>query len=240
MDLSIRLFDVDGTITMPGVDIWHLVTRNFAVSPAEFDNAVADWKAGMKQGSCPYTESKKMMKKGLQLMKSGVGDKEVQEEAEKVTLSILHMVFPGAIEYVKRSIHCGFRVVFATTNYDTGGKGFISALKRAGMLNAGEADAIAVSGSVINWKDREVLHFNMDRGKVRGICEVLGVSQDALGDMIDSSYGDDPSGNDREILRIAPKAYVIRNNKNKHLQLPSNMQLTDWDFINAQTSALGS
>ncbi|HRW66374.1 MAG TPA: hypothetical protein P5032_11625 [Candidatus Competibacter sp.] len=236
MTSLIRIYDIDGTITMPGFDLWHLITRNLAEDTQAFDNAVNEWKARMSQDGCPYAESREMMKTGLRLMKSNLGYAEVYEEARKITSDILHKIFPGAIEHVKTSIHSGFQVVFATTNYLAGGKGFISALSREGWLDNAEATSIIVSGSNVNWETRDVIHFNMGKGKATGICSVLGYSYDKLKEMIESSYGDDPSGNDREILRIAPKAYVIWNDKNRHAKLLPNMQFANWDFINAQAT----
>lgn len=238
MTSLIRIYDIDGTITMPGFDLWHLITRSLAEDTQVFDNAVNEWKARMSQGRCPYAESREMMKTGLQLMWSNLGHAQVQEEARKITSDILDRVFPEAIEHIKSSIYSGFQVVFATTNYLAGGKGFISALNREGWLDNAEAASIIVSGSNINWETRDVVHFNMDKGKATGICSVLGCSHDELKEMIESSYGDDPSGNDREILRIAPKAYVIRNEKNRHAKLLPNMQFADWNFINAQATTL--
>lgn len=235
---KIRIYDIDGTITKPGHDLWHLTTRSLANDPKAFDDEVGRWKGRIKQGCCPYTESLQMMKTGIGLMQGGLGDAKIREETRERTAELIRsrLIFVGAIDHIRASIQRDFKVVFATTNYQSGGHGFVAALRHAHLLNCYEADSIAVSGSLVNWDKGEVLHFNMDTGKAIGVCNILGHAYESLERLIDSSYGDDPAGNDRAIMRMAPRAYVIQNDKNRNITLEANMTIADWDHINRQES----
>jgi len=234
MPKTIRIYDIDGTITRPGHDLWYITTKSLAKDPIAFDAEVNNWKQRIGLGGCPYTESLKMMKTGVDLLQDAVGESSIRRQAKQISADLIanHNVFEGAISHIKESIKQGFQVVFATTNYTPGAEGFLSALQDADLLTDLESHSIVLSGSQVNWSNGDVTHFNMDIGKAKGICLALDCSRAALKPLIDSSYGDDPDGNDREILRMAPTSYVIRNPKNANVALERNMTICDWEDIN--------
>ena len=63
----------------------------------------------------------------------------------------------------------------------------------------------------------------------------LGIGEEAVKAKIDYAFGDDPLGSDRELLEIAPYPYVIKNEKNRHLNLPDRIKLVTWSEIEAMS-----
>ena len=60
-------------------------------------------------------------------------------------------------------------------------------------------------------------HGNMGSNIVIGLVDALRIGEEALKARIGFVFGDDPLSNDRELLEIAPYGYVIKNEKNRHL-----------------------
>jgi hypothetical protein len=71
----------------------------------------------------------------------------------------------------------------------------------------------------------------MGRNKVNGLMDALGIDEEALKARISFVFGDDPLGNDRGLLEIAPYAYVIKNERNRHLDLPDRLRLVTWSEV---------
>ena len=68
-----------------------------------------------------------------------------------------------------------------------------------------------------------------------GLVNALGIGEEAVKAKIDYAFGDDPLGSDRELLEIAPYPYVIKNEKNRHLNLPDRVKLVTWSEIEAMS-----
>src|SRR4029450_13958247 len=96
-------------------------------------------------------------------------------------------------------------------------------------------EKICLCGSKIDWSSRIVGHFNMGRNKVIGLADALRIGEEALKAGISFVFGDDPLGNDRELSEIAPYAYVIKNEKNSHLNLPERVRLVTWSEVQAMS-----
>ena len=79
-----------------------------------------------------------------------------------------------------------------------------------------QKDQIHISGSKIDWYKRKILHFNMGMGKIKGIFDTLNIPYECLCKYTGSCYADDPLGKDKDIVSIADKAYIIKNDKNKN------------------------
>ena len=75
----------------------------------------------------------------------------------------------------------------------------------------------------------------MGSNKVNGLMDALGIDEEALEARISFVFGDDPLGNDRGLLEIAPYAYVIKNEKNRHLDLPDRLRLVTWSEVQAMS-----
>ena len=231
------VYDIDGTLTIPGHDLWYLCTRNLCADKDLFDKYVAQWKRELHNGMAPFDSSLTMMKRGLALLKDGVGSELVADEVQRIAGDLIdqELVWREAIKFLKRRVSAGIGAVFATTNYQEGAVGFLLALHHRGWIGQTELQKIVVSGSRIDWRSRAVVHFNMGRNKVIGLMDALGISEEAVKTKIAYAFGDDPLGSDRELLETAPHPYVIENEKNRYLSLPARLKLVTWSQLQAMS-----
>jgi hypothetical protein len=230
---KIRVFDIDGTITHPGIDLWYMTTKSLSSDIESFEKYVLAWKKGIKAGLNAYKTSKSMMLKGLNLMPCEITGNNIRLETEKISRNIIKYgnYFEGAIQHINNSIEKGFYVIFSTTNYYESGLGFLDALVNCNQIEKNSINSILVSGSRIDWKSKKIIHFNMGECKIKDICEHLNLTEQGLIERIDSFYGDDPEGNDSALLNLPLKGYIIKNDKNKNCLLPKHILLTDWNEI---------
>jgi hypothetical protein len=231
------VYDIDGTLTIPGHDLWYLSTRSLSADKDLFDRYVAEWKREIESGMDPFECSLTMMKRGLKLLKNGVSSEMVGHEVQRITSNLIDegLVWREAIDFVKGRIRSGVGAVFSTTNYHEGAVGFLHALRQKGWIQQTELEKICLSGSRIDWSSRIVVHFNMGSNKIIGLADALRIGEEALKAGISFVFGDDPLGNDRGLLEIAPCAYVIKNEKNRHLDLPHNLRLVTWSEVQAMS-----
>ena len=231
------VYDIDGTLTIPGHDLWYLCTRNLSADKDLFDKYVAAWKSEIHNGMAPFDSSLTMMKRGLALLKNGVSSELVADEIQRIASDLIdqQLVWREAINFLKRRLSAGIGAVFSTTNYHEGAVGFLLALHHRGWINQPELKSIVVSGSRIDWSSRTVVHFNMGRNKVIGLMDALGISEEAVKTKIAYAFGDDPLGSDRELLETAPHPYVIENEKNRNLSLPARVKLVTWAELEAMS-----
>lgn len=230
---KIRIFDIDGTITHPGIDLWYMTTKSISSDIESFDKHILAWKNGIKSGLNPYKTSKSMMLKGLNLLPFEITGNDIRLETKKISTNIIKKgdYFEGAIKHINNSMAKGFHVVFSTTNYSEAGLGFLDALVEFNLIGKNNSNNILVSGSRINWKNKTIIYFNMGECKIKDISEHLNLTEQELMERVDSSYGDDPEGNDSAILNLSLKGFVITNEKNKSCLLPKHILLTDWNEI---------
>ena len=213
------VYDIDGTLTLPGHDLWYLCTKSLSADEDLFDKYVAEWKTEIQSGMDPFERSLAMMKRGLKLFKTGVSSELVTREVQRKTSNLIDegLVWREAIHFLKGRISSGVRAVFSTTNYHEGAVGFLHALLLKGWIREAELEKISVSGSRIDWSSEIVSHFNMGSNKVIGLVDTLGISEDTLKANICFVFGDDPLGSDRNLLEIAAYPYVIKNEKHGYL-----------------------
>jgi hypothetical protein len=124
------VYDIDGTLTVPGHDLWYLCTKTLASDKDLFDRYVAEWKSEIKSGMDPFGPSLTMMARGLKLLNDGVNSERVTREVQRITSDLIDegLVWREAIDFLKGRIRCGIRAVFSTTNYYEGAVGFLHAL----------------------------------------------------------------------------------------------------------------
>ncbi len=230
---SLRIYDIDGTITTPGHDLWYLTTRSLVVNPTAFDQSVELWKQALKEGICPYESSRSMMQKGIEYIDKDCDEHCVKQRAGELSKYVIQnkYYYPSAIRHIHASIDAGFLIVFSTTNYHEGAEAFLEQLIEHQLIRDAHRDKIICSGSVIDWKSRSIVHFNMGNGKGVGISNALQIPIDELPNHVDSAYGDDPLGNDAGILSLSEKSFVIANPKNSEVHLPGNLIRTSWENI---------
>jgi hypothetical protein len=230
---KIRIFDIDGTITHPGIDLWYMTTRSLSSDIESFEKYVLAWKKEIRAGLNAYKTSKSMMLKGLNLMPLEITGNDIKLKAKKISKNIIKNgnYFESAIKHINNSIEKGFYVIFSTTNYYESGLGFLDALVECNQIGKNNINSILVSGSRIDWEDKKIIHFNMGDCKIKDICERLNLTEQDLIGRIDSFYVDDPEGNDSALLKLPLKGFVIKNDKNKNCLLPKHVLLTDWHEI---------
>jgi len=230
------VYDIDGTLTIPGHDLWHLCTKNLCADKGLFDRQVAQWKADIQNGADSFDRSLAMMKSGLTLLGNGIDSERIVDEAKRLAGNLIDegFVWREAINFLKSRLRTGRTAVLSTTNYHEGAVGFLLALNLRGWIDEAELKTIVVSGSKIDWSSRSLVHFNMGRNKVMGLLDALGISEAAVKARIDYAFGDDPLGNDQELLAIAPHPYVIRNEKHSDLNLPDRVKLVTWSDVAQQ------
>lgn len=231
------IYDIDGTVTIPGHDLWHLCTRNLSADKDLFDSYVARWKSEILNGMAPFDSSLTMMKRGLSLLENSVSSELVADEVQRLASSLIdqQLVWREAINFLKGRGRTGIGAVFSTTNYHEGAVGFLLALHRGGWISQTELKRIVILGSRIDWSSRTVAHFNMGRNKVIGLMDALGISEEAVKTKIAYAFGDDPLGSDRELLETAPHPYVIKNEKNRYVDLPARVKLVTWSEVEAMS-----
>jgi hypothetical protein len=227
------VYDIDGTLTFPGYDLWYLATRNLSADKNLFDTYVAEWKSEIESGMDSFQCSLTMMKRGLKLLENSVSAKVISDEVQRITSNLIDdgMISREAIAFLQSRIRSRLGAVFSTTNYQEGAAGFLNALSARGWLRQTELEKICLSGSIIDWNSRAVVHFNMSWNKVIGLMRTLKITEEVLKSRISFVFADDPLGGDQSILEIAPHPYVIRNEKNRHLDLPQGVNLVTWSDV---------
>ena len=124
------VYDIDGTLTVPGHDLWYLCTASLSADKELFDNYVAEWKSEIQSGMDAFDRSLTMMKRGLALFKTGVSSELIADEVERITINLIDegLVWREAINFLKGRMRSGVRAVFSTANYHEGAVGFLHAL----------------------------------------------------------------------------------------------------------------
>ena len=150
------IYDIDGTLTLPGHDLWYLCTRSLSADKALFDRYVAEWKGQIQSGMDPFERSLTMMKRGLELLKNRVSSELVAGEVQRIASNLIDqgLVWREAINFLRGRVRGGAAAVFSTTNYHEGAVGFLSALHLKGWISQTELKKIFVSGSRIDWSSR--------------------------------------------------------------------------------------
>jgi hypothetical protein len=171
---------------------------------------------------------------GIGLLPPGTGGEEVYLETKNIVLDMIqdNEVNQQAIEFMKRQIGKNYQVVLSTANYIEGGKAFADALVDAGWLNPEHRSSITVSGTRVDWDTLSVDHFNMAEMKVKGLMATLRMDENNIRDRVNFVFADDPVGNDRAILNLSAKSYVIRHHKNESLLANAAWQFISWEQAN--------
>ncbi len=230
---ALRIYDIDGTITTPGNDLWYLTTRSLSSNSSRFDQDVELWRKNLKNGADPYELSKLMMQKGLECMGENSNASRIKQRAREISDEIINnnQYYSAAINHICASIDAGFQIVFSTTNYCEGAEAFLEILFEHGLGTNYHHNQIIPSGSIVDWETCSITHFNMGEDKNVGISLALKIPLEELSSHTDSAYGDDPERNDIGILSLSAKAFVIANKKNSEVLLPANMIRTSWEDL---------
>ena len=215
---EIVAFDIDGTITEEGYDLWMLSTTKLIKNTDKHQNVLKTWKRNKK--SNPYDASLVVMNEVIQLLPDQLNSEQLEStvfQIVNVMISEQSGVRAKAIEKIKDSLKNGYQVAFCTTNFIEGGKGFLRSLVYNGLLSSQEASKIKITGTVTDWKKKSVIHFNMDQGKLTGLSRELNLPLATIKHQLSEAYGDDPLGNDKALLDNAKTGYIISTQKNQKI-----------------------
>ena len=204
-----NVYDIDGTITKLGFDLWFLTTRELSENGKEFELLVDNWKKTTSADQI-IESSREMMNTGVSLF--DYDKKTVRETCFDLTLKLFfseNFIRLQAISIIKEQIANGESVHFSTANYIDAAHGFLDALVELKLISANEARAITVDGSVIDLINNKpvVTHINVAENKSNKITHAK------------RAYGDDPLGNDRGLASIADLFLLIDTPKNKSIDL---------------------
>ena len=116
------VYDIDGTLTIPGHDLWYLCTRNLSADKDLFDRYVAEWKSEIQNGMAPFDCSLTMMKRGLALLKNGVSSELVADEVQRIASNLIdeELVWREAINFLKSRVRAGSGAVFSNHELSRG------------------------------------------------------------------------------------------------------------------------
>lgn len=247
-NLSIEIFDLDGTLTeefssaigdktATGIgtySYWNLITRDLVSDKSEFDTKATAWKRMVTttEGIDRIESSKDMTEIGMQLFcQANRSADAVQRKAAEITkLFFKHgIVITEAIEYLKYRLSQNVICVISTASYEDGAKGFVDGLVECGLIPRELTAKIVISGTQINWEQLKVTHMNVDGNKLLGIERIFRQPIDRLRPRIHAIFGDDPAINDRALLSgLCDYSFVIKTVKNASLRLPACCIFSDW------------
>ena len=71
------VYDIDGTLTRPGRDLWLLSMQRLVRYPHVFEERVSVWRRSLVVGLDPFEEYMKMMDAGLEMLQDGVDGERV-------------------------------------------------------------------------------------------------------------------------------------------------------------------
>ncbi len=243
---AIEIYDIDGTLTRAHGDIpdttgfhtyafWPLISQHFTKDPVDLDKMIADWDESMKTENDPTASSHEMMQRSIDTFREGVTGEGMRAYAKKLTLYLIHhgVIRKEAIAFLEARVKQGITCILSTGSYQDGALGFVDALVQAKLISPETQKKLRVSGAVVDWDDRTLLHANVRDRKLIGIEIVMGKQMQELRPHVLAVYGDDPWVNDAGILAAAPKGngYVIATAKNTGKSLPDGYRLSTWPSI---------
>ena len=244
--MCILIYDIDGTLTYAYGDIqdctgfdtyafWPLISRHFSINESALKQSIAEWDVLMKTEIDPTGSSYRMMQETIRTFISIASAQTIRDYAKTITLQFFNrgVLREDAISHLKHNLEIGNTCVFSTGSYQEGAIGFVDGLVEAGLLTLNAAQKIIISGAIVNWGARILVHANVRERKIVGLENTFKASIHELKPRIAAVFADDPLVNDRDILRLAPKdgAYVIPTNKNRHMQISDSYKYLSWEEI---------
>lgn len=244
--MKIDIWDLDGTLTYAYGDIidktglttyafWPLITEQFTQDVDALRQITAEWEESMKTEPDPTGSSHSMLQRGIDTFPENITQQHIYLFAKEITKKFIqHQVIRReAIAHLEERIKQGVLCIISTGSYQDGAFGFVDALIENHLLSITAKNSLLISGAVIDWEKRLVLHANVRDRKLIGIEMVTGKKIGILLPHIEAVYADDPWINDRDILSIVPqeRAYVIKTIKNQDKELPLGLRFTSWEEV---------
>lgn len=203
-------FDIDGTLTKDGYDLWYMTTESLVDDFNQFQDYLKEWKKSKVQD--PYGASLKMMEAGVKLIGADNTSDLIRQKTYEFLLDFKKKDLFRSLSFneLQKCLWAGHKVVLNTTNYQESAQALRSFLLKHFLEKGFDEKNLMAYGTQIDWEDRSVKHFNMGQGKVEILNKAF--QQDKYS--LINSYGDDPLGNDSEMLKAAQNAFVISSGRN--------------------------
>jgi hypothetical protein len=234
--MKMYIFDIDGTLTSTDPRLfqqagystyayWDLLTFSFVTEPEALQNEIKSWKREVSQleGQSFISSSADMLQRSLAYLPSTVSEQDIIDKAQEITDNFIEhgVVVRDAISILNDRAEEGHVCVLSTGSYQSGAEGFLNALVSKGLISTSALRNIYVSGAVVDWDNKIVVHANVHNNKIIGLNKLLA---DKLGLDLPAKklqgesrkvditvYADDPKGNDAGILALTSpeKRFVI-------------------------------
>jgi hypothetical protein len=244
--MGIVIYDIDGTLTYLYGDIpdatgydtyafWPLISYNFASDATALRKDVANWDESMKTESDPTGSSHKMMQASINTFIFTACADAIRKYAKAITLEFVKcgVLRVEAIQHLERNLEEGNTCVLSTGSYQDGAYGFVDGLIESRLLSPAAGQKILISGAIVDWGSKTLIHANVRERKIAGLENVFKKKIGDFKNEILAVFADDPWINDRDILALAPfnSAYVIETKKNSQKPIPDFCRFTTWAEI---------
>lgn len=207
-----HIFDIDGTLTKSGNDLWFLVMQELC-DPAAFKAMVLAWEAKSKT----YENSHTLLVGALGLLRCVENAQEkIFNTAKRLTLDLIDKDFvpKKAITALRQSIHICDLIVLSTANYIEAARGFTAALLERNLISQLEYNRLVILATNTNWEKFSVECFNMGDVKIHTFYRYLQQKNYPL-KVPDKVFIDDPQFNDASLANESLEVVVVDNPKNR-------------------------
>jgi hypothetical protein len=112
-----------------------------------------------------------MLQRGLEYFGPEITGAHLREYAKDATCQFIDgdIVRLEGIAHLNASLAAGDVCILSTGSYQDGAVGFVAALMERDLLSSDALDKLVISGAVINWNTRRVVHANIAENKIKGL-----------------------------------------------------------------------
>ncbi len=207
-----HIFDIDGTLTKSGNDLWFLIMQELC-EPTAFKALVTEWEAKSKTYENSYT----LLVGTLDLLRNiDNAEEKIFNTAKKLTLGLIDndLVPKQALIALRQSIHSCDLIVLSTANYNEAAKGFTAALVERKLISQLEYNKLVILATNTDWRKYSVECFNMGDVKIHTFYRYLQQKNYPL-KVPDKVFIDDPQFNDASLANESLEVVVVDNPKNR-------------------------
>lgn len=220
-----HIFDIDGTLTKSGNDLWFLTMQELC-DPTAFKTLVLEWEAKSKTYENSYT----LLVGTLDLLRNiKNAEEKIFNTAKKLTLGLIdnELVPKQALIALRQSIHACDLIVLSTANYIEAAKGFTAALLERSLISQFEYNRLVILATNTDWDKYSVECFNMGDVKIHTYYRYL--QQEGYPVKVpDKAFVDDPYFNDASLANEALEVVVVDNSKNKEYFRNTGFERVFW------------
>ncbi|OUS71045.1 hypothetical protein B5G52_12670 [Pseudoalteromonas sp. A601] len=220
-----HIFDIDGTLTKSGNDLWFLTMQELC-DPSAFKALVLEWEAKSKTYENSYT----LLVGTLDLLRNiENAEEKIFNTAKKLTLGLLDsdLVPKQALITLRQSIHACDLIVLSTANYVEAAKGFTAALLERQLISLYEYNRLVILATNTDWEKYSVECFNMGDVKIHTFYRYLQQEKYPL-KVPDKVFIDDPQFNDASLANESLEVVVVDNAKNRSYKRNTGFERVFW------------